>query len=277
MSNSTTIKSLPAGLLSPVAFIYKSGEDIDDETGAIRADYQYQVFDKDAFDSAYIPSHTYCDCCGQPLKYSCLFKHAATGAIYFVGRDCAATIEGLKSSFLAGLDKISISLALRAKCNAREQAFLIANPAAEEAFVWGKAGQNRIAKDICDKIRSYGNPSDKQVALLVKIHAEETARRANATGTVPTGRVRASGTVVSVKVEYSDIYSSWSCKLVVDLGGGIRVWGNGGTACIDGDAKALVEKGDRIEFTAAFTTSDRDPLFGFFKRPTKVTIHKQNP
>ena len=51
--------------------------------------------------------------------------------------------------------------------------------------------------------------------------------------------------------------SSQKCTVKDDRG--FVVWG--------GD---VGEKGDRVTFMATVTVSDKDPKFGFFKRPTKI-------
>ncbi len=33
-----------------------------------------------------------------------------------------------------------------------------------------------------------------------------------------------------------------------------------------------IERGDRVRFTATLTPSDRDPKFGFYKRPSKAAF-----
>jgi len=50
---------------------------------------------------------------------------------------------------------------------------------------------------------------------------------------------------------------------------GFVVWGS--IPSIDGRV-ANCAKGDTITFSATVTPSDKDPKFGFFKRPTKATL-----
>jgi hypothetical protein len=124
---------------------------------------------------------------------------------------------------------------------------------------------NRIAKDMREKLRRYGSLSDKQITFLASIKKEEESRRAKATGTVPTGRQRVSGYILSVK----DVHGPYgmATKSVLDLGGGIRVYGTV-------PASVEVKKGQHVEFTATFEQAKNDPLFGFWKRPTKFSVNK---
>jgi hypothetical protein len=56
-------------------------------------------------------------------------------------------------------------------------------------------------------------------------------------------------------------------KMVVKVEQGWAVWGS-----VPEAIAIEVEVGDTVTFTATVTRSDRDPKFGFFKRPTKAAI-----
>lgn len=273
----SSLRTIPLGKLSPVAFIFCVGEYTNDETGGTSPEMEYEVYDKAAFDALVIPRATRCACCGHGLKYICVFKHDETGESFFVGRDCAAKIERLKfSPMVASGEGMGIALAERAACTARERAFIAAHPEAMKAVEWAHTGINSTARDIVTKIRRFGEPSEKQTAFLIKLHAEDAQRRATATATAPTGRQTVTGIIVSAKLATTDFGTR--ANIVVDIGGGVKVWGNGGTACMKprgwNENDLIVTKGDRITFTASFEPSEKDPLFGFFKRPSKVTVTK---
>ena len=124
--------------------------------------------------------------------------------------------------------------------------------------------------DIVSKLVKYGSISEKAMSfissLLKKIDNRpivEAQRQAekDAAGPVPVGRVKMTGTVLSMKeverrsYHYGD--SGVSTKVLIKLENGSKVYGN---------RFANVEKGQTITFTASVEASKDDPKFGFFKR-----------
>ena len=116
----------------------------------------------------------------------------------------------------------------------------------------------------------YGSISEKQsqfVASLLRKIVErpivEAQRQAenDAAGPVPSGRVKMTGTVLSVKeVERQSYYrgdDGVDTKVLINLENGSKVYGN---------RFGNVEKGQTITFTATVKASDKDTKFGFFKR-----------
>lgn len=77
----------------------------------------------------------------------------------------------------------------------------------------------------------------------------------------PEGKVTIEGEIVSTRVD--DGYYGTTVKALVVTEAGWKVWGTKPSAA---------SKGDRIRFVATVTPSADDPLFGFYKRPTKVEI-----
>jgi hypothetical protein len=262
----TTIKVLPIKDLSVAAVIYQCDED---EEG--RAVYEYEIYDQAAFDRAVIPTDgCRCDCCGQQLKYACIVEHKPTTEIYYVGRQCANKIDFLRGQS-STIENASVAMAERALCNAREKEFRRDHPEAIPALDWARTGINRCAQDIASKLRSYGL-SDKQIEFLVKLHEDDKAKRASATGTCPTGKQEVTGTILNVKKvpnEYSR-YGGTIDKVLVDLGNGAKVYGNG-------PSNEHPEKGQIVKFSASFEPSQKDNLFGFWKRPTKWTVLNAPP
>jgi hypothetical protein len=282
MNNS--IKSLPLTNLTVVAFAHVSTEVAHaGEENDFTTEVEYEVYNQAAFDripSGGLKSANRCSCCGHAIKYACVIEHTPTLEIFFVGRDCARKIESLKNSpLVANLDRSSVALAERALCAARERDVRSKFPQAVAALDWAKTGVNRTAKDIADKIRRFGNPSGKQIEFLVKMHIDDTVRRSTATGTVPSGRQTLTAKVISAKLVNSDF--GVQVKLLLDLGNGVKVYGNGGKTCYKvatpfmGDKdELLVKAGDSITMTATFNASPNDNLFGFFSRPSKMVISK---
>jgi hypothetical protein len=224
-----------------------------------------------------------CDCCGHKIKYAVIAKHIPTNTIASLGRKCASNIEALKKCGSI-IDGASIALSQRILCENREQEFRKAHPEACESLDWAKSGMNRVASDLLEKLRRFGSLSEKQISFLIGIHQRDISNRASATATAPTGKASVEGTILSVKEgETHDKYKTFRFKVLVDIGGGVKVWGSakgewnyhailGRTPT--GDA-AEPQKGQRVKFTASFEPSQKDPLFGFFKRPSKWQVSEQ--
>jgi hypothetical protein len=270
ISPSSSIKGLPLSELAVVGIIYCIGKD---DEGALD-------FELEELDPALRASSTWgeqrdrCDCCGQRLKYACELVHKPTHKGFFVGRSCAAKIDCLRR-FGGRIEAMSVALAERAACSAREKAFRAANPGAAAALDWAATpAAPAIAKDMREKLRRWGSLSVNQVATLVRIQSEDAARRAGATSSAADmGGVRREivGKLLSLKdspepAHYGDVVHHW--KSVVDCGNGVRVYGTCPQALLDAGAKV----GDHVRFHALVKPSARDPLFGFFSRPTKASI-----
>jgi hypothetical protein len=224
-----------------------------------------------------------CDCCGHKIKYSAIAKHIPTNTIASLGRKCASNIEALKRCGSI-IDGASIALSQRILCENREQEFRKAHPEACESLDWAKSGMNRVASDLIEKLRRFGSLSEKQISFLISIHQRDILNRASATATAPIGRASVEGTILSVKVGQSfGKYNKFKFVVLVDIGGGVKVWGKAKGewshhailgATPTGDA-VLPIKGQRVKFTASFEPSQKDPLFGFFKRPSKWQVSEQ--
>lgn len=136
--------------------------------------------------------------------------------------------------------------------------------------------------DVAMKVNRYNDISEKQAAAIVKARqdaleriAQREQERANATP-CPEGRMVVEGTVVSLK--WKDSQWGGALKLTVKTDAGWLAWGTCPSALLHSDtADDGLKAGDRVQFTATVTPSDEDPIFGFFKRPTKATILETAP
>jgi hypothetical protein len=260
--------------------------DFDPELGA---DVSFNIIDQKEWDASNINEKDLhankCGCCGHRIKYSAIAKHKPTGNIVAIGKICASKIESLKS-YGHLIENASIALSQKILCNHREKEFRALHPEACEALDWAKSGFSRTGSDLLEKLRRFGSLSDKQISFLISLYQKDTANRQSATSTAPTGRASVEGTILSAKeVSFgSGSDEKFKYKVVVDIGGGVKVWGSskgewynhailGKTA--HGDSVAPV-KGQRVKFTATFEPSEKDPLFGFFKRPSKWEILSSN-
>ena len=96
-------------------------------------------------------------------------------------------------------------------------------------------------------------------ASIIPAYQREVDRLAKPVTPVVCGRVVITGSVVSVKSQEGRYGTT--TKVTVQDERGFRVWGTLPSAVWDADP------GDVISFTATVSISDRDPSFGFFKRP----------
>ena len=242
-----------------------------------------------------------CDCCGHTLADSCVVEHVPTGEFYEIGRDCFANVECLQqgAQWLSLTSDRAVARVAAGKKAAKERkagdvreakffaeradlapAFEFAkNPPVAQGhpsygkIVYGVATLN----DMRQRIRRSGVLSDKQLALVEKLYSEALAKldqdreraeqvaAAVASGLrAPEGRVAVDGTVVSAKWVDSDFGGAYKC--LVDFGNGTRAYG---TLPSSSDN---VERGSKVSFTATFEVSAKDPLFAFYKRPTKWVV-----
>lgn len=275
------MKQLPVNSLSLVALchVYKTlAHAGDDHT--VDVEVEYEVYNQAAFDRVVMPKGVRkCDCCGHQVKYVCVVQHTPTGDLYYVGRDCANKIECLKC-WAGAISQSSVALAERAACSQREVEFLTKHTDMKEAVLWAKQGLNKIGTEMVEKIRRFGSISDGQLAFFKRLHSEDVARRATATGTCPTGKLTVTGTVLSVKVNVGEKprwgFPTVTAKVLLDLGNGVKVYGNAPGSQAEyvpfAEPRVSVVKGQQVCFTADFSPSLKDPLFGFWKRPRKWTV-----
>lgn len=238
-----------------------------------------------------------CMVCGNSFAiYTELFYHAPTNTYVRMGQDCARKsgfgepdifkhyrkqAEGERKA-RAGKAKAQALLTERGL----EQAWAVYvtgtrcthGPDGGPATSWCKtcAGQREESTiiDIVGKLVKYGDASDKQFefigTLLGRINnranvAAQRAAEQEAAAPCPTGRVRVTGIVVSVKSVPSDFSRYDVLKMVVKADQGFRVYGTAPDALLGAELK-----GARVAFTATVEPSQDDPKFGFFKRPTKA-------
>jgi hypothetical protein len=268
------LKSMPLADLEVVAIVhvYGAGPDHQSESNAELMEVDLEVLNPELYKGVEFPVVKKCDCCGARLQYACQVVHVPTRSGYNVGRDCARKIGSLQR--MGGwIENASVALAERAKCARHEANFLTGAPSSVVAayqFAKVEAQPGSILSDMVEKLRRWGALSPRQIEFMVSLHEKELAKRALvATGRkCVEGKRRLEGAIVSMKeVAGFGYYSLPVKKIVVDLGDGTKVWGTLPRAMED-----VAKVGNRIAFTATVTVSDRDPLFGFFKRPTKPEL-----
>ena len=248
-----------------------------------------------------------CSICGHSLKYNCVVQDTATGLFYDIGRDCCHNLQVLKSSLgwldakQANAAKCVAAGKKAAKArtagDVREAEFAIAQPEIAAAFTYAKSFPNNHAlwhkvswhittlRDLRSKVRQYGSLSEKQEAFALGLHKQavetidasvnEIAIREAAIAAglrAPEGKQTVKGTIKSIKWVDSDFGGAF--KTLVELENGTRVYGtlpsdqHENSANINGAwVTNKAEVGDKVEITATFEVSQKDTLFGFYKRP----------
>lgn len=248
-----------------------------------------------------------CSICGHSLKYNCVVQDTATGLFYDIGRDCCQNIQVLQSSLGwldSKQAKAAKCVAAGKKAanarragDVREAELAIDKPEIAAAFTYAKSFPNNHAiwhkvawaittlRDLRSKVRKYGSLSEKQEAFALGLHKQavetieasvnEVAIREAAIAAglrAPEGRQTISGVIKSIKWIDSDFGGSF--KTLVELDNGTRVYGTlpsdqqESSQHINGAwVTYQAEVGDKVEITATFEVSQKDILFGFFKRP----------
>jgi hypothetical protein len=126
-------------------------------------------------------------------------------------------------------------------------------------WITANAGRSSFAESLADTLDEYAGLSEKQVAAVRRIIADDETK-----SPVVEGRVVVNGEVLSVRW-VDNAYGS-TRKMRVRDDRGFTVYGTAPAALDD------AETGSRVTFTATVTASDDDETFGFFKRPTKAAL-----
>ena len=134
------------------------------------------------------------------------------------------------------------------------------------------------AETICDivsKLVKYGDISASQMTFLhglvkrianwPEIKAQREVEHASAAD-CPTGRLVLSGEIVKTDQQFNEF--GGRMVMTVKCDAGFLIWGSIPSAL------AGIQRGEQISFTATVTPSDKDPKFGFFKRPTKASLQE---
>lgn len=228
----------------------------------------------------YDPDNGSCDCdhCGARIRYVCIYRHK-DGQVIAVGNDCSQNRFGCSSRReydVKTLKQRAADQRERQAAFGKAQAFCDANcPELSEWLLSPAAEQvHPIFADLARKLVKFGDMSEKQLAFARKLLQEHFERQHNGGKTdrqlaweaekaqaadCPRGRTTVTGVVV--KLEERDTEWGVSLKLVIKDERGFAVW----MTC---PASLSCEKGDKVSVTVTLEPSDKDPKFGFGKRPT---------
>jgi hypothetical protein len=192
-----------------------------------------------------------------------------TGAVIYVGHECAAHVEmGNEDAFNA------LKKRIRAEQERRRNTVWARKLIHEYGIPELECGQHAhdILRDMWHKLVRWGSLSDKQVGFAKKLIAEakapKTEKRSDEpepTEEAPEGRVTVTGTILGTKVVDS-IYGDTRKMLVRSDNGGWKVWSTLPASLSEAG------KGSHIEFIATLTRSNKDRFFAFASRPSKGRI-----
>lgn len=223
-----------------------------------------------------------CTVCGAHYVHGDAWRHIPTGEIVFLGHDCAAKYEMLmdRSAYELEMGRrraATARMAEQARRDELEKAFCEAHPGMAEAF----GVEHAIIADLRGKLRQYGDLSDKQVALALKIAGEiknpqESAKEV--TVPAPTGKTTFRGVVVSKKRHEGSFGDTTKITVKVTTPEGVWLaWGtapaglydfNGARASHDGEMK-----GSEVELTATLKAG-RDAHFALMSRPRGKIVRR---
>lgn len=221
-----------------------------------------------------------CAACGQHNYHNgVVLIHTPTGQLVELGWKCADNLDlGLQYvsdkattlQQLARLRRETEEVRRKAELASAAQTWLRDHAAAAEALA--DTGWSAFARLMADSLATWGHLTEKQEQALLSVWEQHKAEANGLLAEAPTGRVAVVGFIQRIRLD-----EVWICGrpritskvllLVVNADG--RRWRAWGTLP---NAASTAQVGDQLAFSAEFKPSDKDTSFGFFKRPTKVTL-----
>lgn len=216
-----------------------------------------------------------CHVCGSAFTHGDLWKHIPSGQVIAIGHQCAekyslcadrADWRRVKASEIEKAEKER----LRQESKERREKVLTENPGLVNAFEL----DNQITRDIKERFERHGYLSDKQIALVLRLHEQAQQREADKESycAAPTGKTTVTGEIISTK--YHDTDFGCTPKMTVKVQNGDKfflVWSTIPAAIADSTPMLRDLRGSHIQFTATLSTG-RDHHFAFAKRPSKASL-----
>jgi hypothetical protein len=218
-----------------------------------------------------------CQYCGTGIRYK-FFLRSADNREFYVGCDCIYKSGDLGLIDIAKKERRRLAKEKRDALNAAKakdrqtkweterkeklEIFFAKHFTIKPVFDWAENASG-IALDLYNNLQKWGNLTDNQIALLVRLYDDAQKPKASC----PTGKVTIEGTVVSTKWVDNQFnrYGNQE-KMTVESSDGYRVFGTVPKS-LDG-----VTKGSKVRFVATVQPSDKDQYFGFFNRPSEATL-----
>lgn len=167
---------------------------------------------------------------------------------------------------------------------------------AEEINTWLaiNCGKSEFAKSLDKALhQDWGKLSEKQCEAVLKCidgqaerqakwDAKQKAERA-AAESIENGKQQITGEILSIKTR--DGFYGLEIKMIVKDDRGFKVWGTVPSKLLEAANEATIDsedwndkhylqwlKGKQVSFSANVESSEEDIKFGFYKRPTKVSL-----
>lgn len=216
---------------------------------------------------------TNCSVCGAAFKYGTVYRHVPTGEYISMGHDCSEKYEMAAddATWTAQADmRARAALAHKTEAMRKNawESLQRSEPELAAAFSYSYPDRSfaaRVVPDILDRGRQYGfgKLSDKQKALVLKLHREVTQPKAPEpsfpVAEVPEGRVTLDARLVHWRNQESDFGTVVKALFVVATEeGDWKLW----TTLPKGSPSV---KGSILRITA--TVKRKEPGFGVGSRP----------
>ena len=221
-----------------------------------------------------------CDSCGAWFIEGSCFLHEPTGEAIVVGHICASKMELAYDESAAAIMSGQRKAARKRIIEKRARRFQLREFARESSreLLAALRCDHYIVQDIRARAIRWGNVSEKQAALVLKIAreaAEKAARPAekHVPAPIADGRQTVEGELVSVKVFEGDYGSCLKMTVKVATPDGTWLaWGTAPAALCDAAADlGGLGRGCRVRFDAKLKAG-RDAHFALFSRPTKAAL-----
>lgn len=205
-----------------------------------------------------------CGCCNHKIKRGAFFHNNSRNQLIYVGFDCSQNIMRYRFD-VAGAKKQTLKQRKeRLKIEAIEAAFA-KHEGLEAALLDGE--YNGLVRDIRDRLLKWGNISDKQVELVMRIAAQRR-EFVQVAQPVPVGKFEGELEIVSAKVYYDNYAERYNQAVVLQSGeGGWRVWVKNFMRLEGNNEAEFVKRvGDKVRVRMQIEGNERDAYFGFGKR-----------
>jgi len=233
-----------------------------------------------------------CMMCGASALWVGRFYHAKSNTYLVVGNTCVVKLQ-LSSNAAHFKNMQQVLRKARHYAKQRDKARQVLTDAgvgdAWDVFAAHDGGRHpgKEEKTVCDivaRLVRWGDVSTKQLSYLgtllerIKTRPEREARyaaeRAQAED-APVGKATVCGVILKTEKRADDFDADRRVWTVKDDRGFV-VWGTIPRTSDHLDPDRYMDRsnwirGDRVRFTATFSRSNKDPKFGFYKRPRKAS------
>lgn len=224
-----------------------------------------------------------CDICGHDYNEGEVWEHIANKELITLGHMCAMKYSLCADDQEFEREKAQAILKRKRQVEREYTKGLVKDVLeANEGLEAALETDHYIVKDIKNRLDTWGNISERQIALVMKLHKEASTPKVEENWIeVPVeGRTTIRGTVLGEKFE--DTPFGMQHKMLVKVetdNGNWKTWGtvpsNLSNVWLDEDRTiTAILVGSVIEFDAKVVKSDRDNKFSFFSRPTKASFIK---